>query len=48
VGPVVGNCYKCDTCPDYHLCEACFQSRAHQPDHTFKLWHTKKRQRVKR
>jgi hypothetical protein len=45
---VVGNCYKCDTCPDYHLCQTCFQGKTHNPDHTFKLWHTKKRRLIKR
>ena len=48
VAPVVGNCYKCDTCLDYHLCQTCFQGKAHNPDHTFKLWHTKKRRLIKR
>ncbi|ELR21031.1 zinc finger, zz type domain containing protein [Acanthamoeba castellanii str. Neff] len=48
VAPVVGNCYKCDTCPDYHLCQTCFQGKTHNPDHTFKLWHTKKRRLIKR
>jgi len=46
VSPVVGNCYKCNSCPKYYLCQSCFQEKAH--DHPFKLWHSKKKPALKR
>lgn len=34
--PILGACFKCNTCQNYDLCEACYQSRqeAH-PEHEF-------------
>jgi len=33
--PLVGNRYKCTTCPDYDLCESCEAKKVHFPDHQF-------------
>ncbi|KAI8913294.1 hypothetical protein EDD86DRAFT_244948 [Gorgonomyces haynaldii] len=32
---IVGNLYRCNVCPDLHLCESCFNNGAHN-EHSFK------------
>lgn len=34
--PIVGKCYKCSTCTDYHLCQTCFNTATHL-DHSFQF-----------
>ncbi|XP_071477687.1 E3 ubiquitin-protein ligase Zswim2-like [Diadema antillarum] len=34
--PISGKCYKCTTCPDYHLCQNCFSANAHM-QHSFQF-----------
>ena len=37
ITPIVGRCYKCSTCSDYHLCQTCFSTPIHmQHDFEFK------------
>lgn len=32
--PISGKCYKCTSCPEYYLCQPCFNTDAHK-DHSF-------------
>lgn len=34
--PITGKCYKCNTCKDYYLCQACFNTETHT-QHSFQF-----------
>lgn len=33
--PIVGTRWKCSTCPDYDMCDGCYQTKRKQHGHTF-------------
>ncbi|KAI2489218.1 Mindbomb E3 ubiquitin protein ligase 2 [Fragilaria crotonensis] len=37
-GPIEGARYKCNTCPNYDLCEKCYHSGAHNKTHAFERY----------
>ncbi|XP_064614555.1 E3 ubiquitin-protein ligase ZSWIM2-like [Liolophura sinensis] len=36
MNPIIGKCYRCCVCADYHLCQACFNTPIHT-DHAFQF-----------
>lgn len=41
MSPLVGKRYKCETCPNFDFCEACYQKEKEKHGHQFKVVETK-------